>query len=196
MSIYFSRFPKGTHYNNILATDITKRIDLRDSVLNDPYVYYPYQIEGDDRAEDIALYYYGDVRYTWLVWHCARVLDPYYDWPMTYRNFLGYIKKKYEDESGETGQNIISWTQDTTITDNILHYKNNDDEELLISAKTYELAPTLTPSTFVAGDWTAVRYYDYEEELNNDKRIINLLDNEFAPLAERQLKKLLENRVL
>ena len=75
-----------------------------------------------------------------------------------------------------------------------MHYKNTTDEELLISKKTYELAPTLTPSTFVAANWTPVRYYDYEEQLNDDKRIINLIDSSLANQAERQLKRLLSDR--
>ena len=188
MSTYFKYFPKGIH-TDILATDITKRVDLASTVLNDPYVYYPHLIEGDDRAEDIARLYYGDVSYTWLVWHSARIVDPYYDWPITYINFQKMLMKKYEDLSGTTGQAVVAWTQNTTIDGNILHYKNSDDT-IHITPDTYTLSQTLSTG-FVAGDWTPVRIYDFEEAANDDKRTINLLNDELAPQALREFKSLM-----
>lgn len=188
MSKYFSYFPRDIHTNRV-ATDITKRVDFRKSIFADPYVYLPFLIGEEDRAEDVADLYYGDVRFTWLVWLSARVQDPYYEWPMMHENFLRYLQKKYAEESGTTGQAVIAWTQNTTIETNIKHYRNKVDKDLIISKDSYSLGISI--SSLNASEWEAVRYYTYEDELNDDRRTINLLDRRFANQAERELKQLL-----
>jgi len=185
MSTYFKYFPKDTHRNQ-LVTDITKRVDFTNTTLADPYAFLPYTIKNDYKPEDVAYYYYGDVKYTWLVYLSNNIIDPYYDWPMNYENFQKYIIKKYADLSGQTGYNVIAWTQDETSNTNIIHYKNNADEDITISTTTFNLDTSLD-----ASEWTAVRYYDYEDQLNEDKRVINLLDNRYAQRAEKELKAIL-----
>lgn len=186
MSEYFRYFPNVTHTNTLLK-DITKRIKFVDTVLNDPYAYLPYTIVQDDRPEDIALYYYGSVRYTWLVYFSAGMLDPYKDWPLPSNLFDKYFIKKYEQQSGTTGNAVLLWGQNETITDNIIYYINRSNPDLKISKDTFTLDNTL-----VQGDWRAVRYHEYEVELNESKRVINLLDERFAAQAERELRELLD----
>ena len=35
-------------------------------------------------------------------------------------------------------------------------------------------------------------YYEYEQELNNDKRVINLLKPEFVPEVEKEFKRVVK----
>ena len=187
MSKYFSHFPRDVHTGRV-ATDITKRVDFKKTVLADPYVYLPFLIT-DERAEDVALYYYGNVRFTWLVWFSARVRDPYYEWPMQYDNLLRYIQKKYSSLSGRQGTEVIAWTQNTTISENIVHYRHVSDSTMRITKESFDIG--LARNTLNAIDWTPVRYFDYEFELNDDRRTINLLDSQYAGRAERELASLL-----
>ena len=187
MSVYFSYFPKGVHTEQ-RVTDITRRVDFRKTAFADPYAFQPYQIKGDDRAEDIALYYYGDVAFTWLVWMSNRVIDPYYEWPMSNENFDRYFIKKYTTLSGETGQQVIEWGLNTTITDNIVFYRNVDDPDLKIYKDTYRLKTDL-----VTEDWMPVRYYDYETELNDDRRLIQLIDKTYTRQIVREITELLND---
>ena len=41
-------------------------------------------------------------------------------------------------------------------------------------------------------EWTPTRIYDYEHELNENKRNILLIDKTFLPLVEKDLKRLLK----
>ena len=187
MSVYFSYFPKGVHTER-LVTDITRRVDFRQTTLADPYAFHPYQIVGDDRAEDIARYYYGSVEYTWLVWLSNKVIDPYYEWPMSYTNFIRYLKKKYETQSGTTGQGVIEWTQNEQITSNIINYRNIEDPEITITPKTWELKTDI-----VAEEWEPIRYYRYEDEINNDRRLIQLIDDRYTRIILKEIKELLND---
>jgi hypothetical protein len=188
MSVYFENFPRVTHTGE-LGIDITRRVALADTVLNNPYVFLPYTIKGNDRPEDIAFYYYDSVRFTWLVYFSVGIIDPYYQWPLNDRQFDRYIIDKYKAQANTIGYDVITWTQNTQITDNILHYKNDTGD--IISKDTYTLDTNL-----VQGDWSAVRYYDYETDLNNDKRAIQLVDKKYAKRAEDQLKELLNDGIV
>jgi hypothetical protein len=182
---YFEYFPVAT-FNDKLVTDITRRVNIYSSVLSDPYVFLPYTIEEGYRPEDIAQFYYGDVTYVWLVYFSIKAIDPYYDWPLRQREFEKFIVKKYKTKSGESVDTaIVAWTQNTQIDDNVVHYKSVSDDTI-ISKDSYNLNP------LIDGDaWYAVRYYDYENELNENKRIIQLIDKRYAAQAEAELKELL-----
>ena len=187
MSVYFSHFPKGVHSEK-RATDITRRVDFRKTTLADPYAFQPYQIKGDDRAEDIALLYYDSVEYTWLVWLSNRVIDPYFEWPMNDTNFHRYIQKKYAAQANTTGQAVVDWTLNTQIDDNIVHYRNIEDPDIKIYKDTYTLDDTL-----IQGEWEPVRYYTYEQELNNDRRLIQLLDKFYTRQVKNEIIELLND---
>jgi len=190
MSVYFKYFPKGTHTNK-LGTDITRRFDFYRTVLRDKYVFLPYTIDGDDRPEDVAYFYYESVDHTWVVYLSNDILDPYYDWPLPYDKFNAFIKKKYEALSGTTGDAVLAWTQNTQITDNIAFYRNIEDPDIKINVDTYNL-----DSDLVQGDWEAVRYFQYETELNDDKRVIELLDKRYLPQALREIEDILNDGII
>ena len=137
---YFRYFPTTIHTNQQLI-DITRRVNAEFTILRNPYIFLPYTIEGEIKPEDVAQYYYGDMRYTWLVYISAGVFDPYMDWPLTDRNLDRTLKKIYETLSGETGQAVLDWMKNTEITDNIVHYRNVEDNSILISKSSFSLNP-------------------------------------------------------
>jgi len=185
MSVYFSKLPKVT-YNDKITRDITRRVDFKRTTLDDNYAFLPYTIVDDDRPEDVAQYYYGGVEHTWVVYISTGMVDPYYDWPLNYEQFNAFIMKKYADMANTTGYPVIDWTKNTLITDNIVHYKNTDENEDLISVDTYTLDPNLNTS-----EWTAVRYYDYENEINENRRVINLIDRKYLGKLTNEIKDLM-----
>ena len=187
MSEYFKYFPNTVHSRKLL-TDITRRVDFTQTSLNDPLVFLPFTVNSTEKPEDVAYYYYGDVKYTWLVYLSADILDPYSDWPMDAPQFDSFIIKKYAEQANTTGNAVISWTQNTTITDNIVHYYNVNDGTI-ISKDTFALSTNI-----VQNEWEALRYYDYENELNESKRTIFLIDEKYKNQAEKELKELLDVR--
>ena len=188
MSVYFSNFPNTIH-TGILSKDITRRAEIADTIINNKFAYLPYVINGDEKPEDVANFYYGNVRYTWLVYYSNQIIDPYFDWPLDSVNFDTYVINKYAEEANTTGYDVITWTQNELITDNIIYYENADGDR--ITHETYTLDPNI-----VGGDWTPLRYYDYEVTKNDDKRSIQLVERSYARDAEAQLRDLLNDGIL
>ena len=198
MSKYFRYYPQ-TQYafanGSFTIEKSVKNISLKTSLINnlsqnDPYSFLRYTIREDEKAEDIADFYYDDPAMSWLVYFANDIVDPYTQWPKTYENFTEYFRKKYASQALPTGTDAIVWGQNATRTDNIVHWKNTDDETMLISPDSYIRAQTFN-GDFVAGDWTAVRRFDYEMEENEELRNIILVNTSYAPTVLENLRSLL-----
>ena len=62
---YFEKFPVITYSNNQVV-DITKRVALLERVSSNPYVFYPYEITSNERADQLSTRYYGDAYRSWI----------------------------------------------------------------------------------------------------------------------------------
>ena len=185
MSDYFKFFPKTIHTNRTVI-DITKRTKILEEISTDPYVFLPYTVSNDDRPEHIAEFYYGDVNKVWLVYFANNIIDLYSQWPLSANDFDENFKKKYEELSGTTGFSVIAWGQNELLTDNVVYYQNIANEDLKINLYTYS-----NSTEIVSTEWRAIRYYEYENILNDNKRNIYLIDSRYADKFENDLKVLL-----
>lgn len=121
MAKYFENFPI-VEYNGKVMRDITRRNQLVKTLTTNPMLFLPYTVKQNERAEDVAQFYYGSVDYSWLVYMANQIVDPYYEWPMDEETFNNYLIAKYGEISGQTGDDVVDWTKDDTITDNIVYY--------------------------------------------------------------------------
>ena len=126
MSKYFSNYPL-IQYQNKRVRDITRRSKVRDTILQDPYIFLPFTVREGEKPEDIARLYYGSVSDTWLVLLANNITDPYYQWPLSDEEFNQNFINKYSEVSGRTGFDVISWGQDENLTDNIVYYYKEVD---------------------------------------------------------------------
>tara|TARA_Y100000389_G_scaffold195268_1_gene226465 strand:- start:2729 stop:3103 length:375 start_codon:yes stop_codon:yes gene_type:complete len=118
---YFENFPI-IEYQGRKVRDISRRASFARALANNPFMYYSYTVKENERAEDVALDYYGSVDFVWLVYMANNIIDPYYEWPMDGQTFNDYLVDKYQAESGKIGEDVIDWTKDTTIDENIIYY--------------------------------------------------------------------------
>jgi hypothetical protein len=203
MSQYFSNFPL-VQYRKKTVRDISKRIRLMDKWKSDGSVLLPYTIEDNHRPEDIANLYYGSVDYTWLVCLVNDVIDPYEDWLMTDDALQSYMMKKYEKRSRAKGFDIIRWTMNARLTENISHFTDgrlsySKDTVLInhVAPENYFMIDGTknNQSTLIAtsdfGDKRAVRFYEYEQEVNEMKRKIHLIDKRLLSRAVTEFKEMI-----
>ena len=126
MSEYFDKFPL-IQYQDAVARNLTRRVNFMKNTVTKPFVFLPYTIEDDMRPEDVAYYYYGSTDYTWLVYLANNIIDPYHQWPLSQDNFHKYMIEKYAVQSGKKGYEVVDWTQNETIDENILYYYKEVD---------------------------------------------------------------------
>ena len=118
---YFENFPT-INYNGRRVKDITRRSAFLTAVQNNPYVYYPYTVSSNERAEDVARLYYGSVDFVWLVYLANNIMDPYHEWTMNENTFNDYLVDKYAEQSQQTGEDVLDWIRDPGRDENIIYY--------------------------------------------------------------------------
>lgn len=93
---YFSKFPIIS-YSNSQVIDITKRTKLLETVSNNPYVFYSYDIGDSERADSLSNRYYNDPYMAWSIYLSNNIIDPYYEWYLTEKELNEFIADKYGD---------------------------------------------------------------------------------------------------
>ena len=167
-------FMPRTTFKNQTIVDITKSVKISDLVVNDVVSLQDFTVPDGDRPETVAHDYYDDSSLAWLVLLPNNIVDPYYEWPMSFRDFSAWMKKKYG--SLETAKSTILFYEHKT-------------KNITISKDTFDHNSTLTYVS--GGDYSAVYAYDYYEKVNENRRHINLISKDYLQLIFRELTKLL-----
>ena len=217
MAKYFNYFPKtiyspedaGEGYGVDYVTNITSRFGFETSFKENTSVYYKYDIQDSDTPEIIADKMYGSSEKHWVVLMLNDIVDPQFDWPLDQRTINLFINEKYT-ANASAGQTGIAWAQSNT------HSYYKVEKRTTISTGTYleskiQLDANTYANTIISTDTKTLKdgttikldvtketksYYDYEIEVNESKRTINLLKPEFVPAVESELKKVFNyNRI-
>jgi len=191
MSEFFSNYPRiaydisgsnSTVPDYTVAVNLMIRNKLRDAVENDVTIYYPYTVPEGMRPDVLSYQYYGDTIYTWTIYLVNNILDPYWEWPLSYKDFRGYVSSKYG--SVETSQSQIhhyeyivrARAEKTGTSDPVPAYK------LEIDYQTY---------TETAVDEREIIYsYGYEDDLNESKREIQMIDAAYIQTVQDEARGL------
>ena len=175
---YFEHFPFlgysiDTTGELRVATDIMQRARIRQSLEANGLIFYEYDVQDGETPEIIAAKLYGWTGYHWIVLYVNNIVDPYYDWPMSYDNLTATIRKKYTTPDQDGLQYAYSTVKE---------YR--DIYENVIDLTTFLATP------FV--ERTSVSIYDWEVEQNEAKRHILLLDKSFVGQIDSNLTTIMQ----
>lgn len=199
MAKYFDSFP-DTVYNGTTLKNITMRAKILDSYKSNASNFYPYTLSDGETADNLAYDYYGDPGYNWVIYYCNDIIDPYYDWPVSNKDFDLYIKDKYGSVSACQSK-LAFYRKKPSI-----YYISRDNPNLFLTEAVYSptvygyswdkvsidddirIYSTTSPNP---AEWMSIDCYTYELEENEKKRYIKLLDKSLIPSIERQLREIM-----
>ena len=217
MSRYFNYFPK-TYYNLDnkkssldVVTNILARFVFDENIKTNSAAFYQYEIKDSDTPEIIAEKYYSSAERHWIILLFNNIVDPQWDWPLNYRVLNEYIDAKYStpeySDTSNTSVSGLSWAKSQSnvksyykvITTSLTSEGITYDDSIEIDEVTYNELPNSSNSYSLQNGASIVEniskkiktYYEYEEELNESKRKINLLKLEFVPSVEKEFKKVI-----
>ena len=100
--MYFNDFPQIQYDptgsgNYITIQDIMTRIKVRDYIKNNASFFAKYSVPDGDTPEIVAYNIYGDSTYHWILLLFNQIINTYYDWPLSRKNFQKYISNKYSN---------------------------------------------------------------------------------------------------
>lgn len=191
MSNYFSYFPTTNNDltqsgNTLLVTNILRRFKFRSSVQENVDVFYEYTIQTGDRPDTIAEKYYGSANYAWIVLHFNDIVDPFFGWPLFDKQFEDYIVGKYGSIPAAQAQ-VHEYRR--ILNPGQVRYDGSiiPERYIVVDQTTYN---SLTPTSR-----TLIDKYTYEEEVNEKKRLINILDKKYLSQVSTEVEDILKNGV-
>ena len=214
---FFENFPiiAITQPNGVstLSLNLMKRVNIVPSLLNNPALFYKYTVQEGDLPEIIATKYYDDPYRYWIFLYGNQTIDPQWDLGLSYQNFNKYLIDKYAEESGLSGVDVLSWTQSTvkyyrklvttvdsmTNTTTVNAFNVDEDTynalpEHLVTTNVFPPDPisgiSATVTTTISKDTLTI--YEYEDQLNESKKEVNIVNKSYSEDMENRLKTLLE----
>lgn len=170
---YFKNFPTVQYGQHSLRNVVLKAAFAKE-LLNSVDSFYPYTVKGDESPTLVSFNYYGSIKYVWLIFLANDIVDPYYDWPLSQVAFNEFVAKKYGS------------IEAAAFISNAKYYRN-PDYKYLMTATTYN---NITVGERIG--WSPISNYDYELEINENKRKIRLVDNAIANDISLELEKILK----
>ena len=164
---YFDSFPTISYdptgdKNPKTIKDILTRINIKQSIKDSGANFEVYDIQDGDTPELVAHKEYGDSRLHWVILLFNDILNPYYDWPLSVRNFEKFVKNKYTEPDASHHYEVAQSSGITT--------------------------KMITVESSVVGS-TSVSNYQYEATLNDKRKQIKLLKPEFVAQLSAEFNK-------
>lgn len=205
-----------------LTTNILQRSVFIKDVIDNVAISYKYVTKDFDKPEIISHKLYGTTNRNWIVLLFNGIQNPYYDLAIDRISLEKYIMNKYNftniDTSKETlhhyekrvtkqiyeyGAVQTTTTEKFTVNDKIVNYDTGAitartlpvDSETPLSVPEENYDVTFEDGTRIISNTMLhfVSVYEYENEVNESKREIKLLDKSYIPLVEKQFKSLMSD---
>ena len=169
---YFINFPTlmydpiSNGDNAKLVTNILKRVRMRANMKKNVIMLDQYDIKENESPEIVADMHHGSPNYHWVVMLLNDISDVHHDWPKSTRQIQKYISTKYTAAQLEEVHHyeIAQTSGDTTI-------------KIEVENTTY---PGASPVTNL----------EYETALNEEKRKIDLLRNDYLGFFTEEFSNL------
>ena len=169
---YFNNFPTIMYDptgdgSAKLVTNIMKRVRMRANMKKEVVMLDQYDVKENETPEIVADKHHGSPYYHWVVMMLNDISDVNHDWVKSTRQLQKYLLSKYtETQLTETHHYEISQTSgDTTV---MIEVENS----------TYPSA-------------TIVTNYEYEVAINESKRKIDLLRNDYLGFFTEEFASLI-----
>ena len=184
MSHFFTNHPKVSYDLNknntpIDIQNLLVRFIYKSALKDKTAWYYTHDIAPGQSLQYIAEKYYGDSRFDWILMITNDILDPIYDLPLDYNDFISFIRSKYGSVPEAQGT--------------VHHYEQVIAEQIslvdgTIVPKKIQIVDETTFNTLIDAERREVDCMTYEDELNDSKRTIKILRKQFLPSVLASVK--------
>jgi hypothetical protein len=206
--------------NNDFRTvvNILDRTAFIPQVLAQGFIFYPYNYKEGDKPEIIADKYYGDTKRHWIVMYANQIIDPWNDFALNQTDFNNQVISQYGSLANAASNLHHIEMHTTTLTISPLGSANTQTVVTILTTEPYVYnfatgqlegvtLPNIATPTIVLGSNTVVTHdgstvtisqvmvavsaLTYLQTTNDNKRVIQLVDQVYADAIEQQFEQLL-----
>ena len=198
----------------ITVKNIFRRAKIRNDFYNVATAFEDYMIIANERPDQVAEAVYGDPRYDWVVLTANNITNMREQWPLNAQDFQNYILEKYKTESAleEIHHYITEISIDSRkriVVPEGLRVDSNFNSQYLDQSTRVEIdyGGTLNDIATVDNVGTvrdsngnivthdnilAVTNYEYEENLNDAKRRIKILKEDYLDVVINDMRTIMK----
>jgi len=167
---YVSRLPDAQISDYITVKNLFKKGKLREDIFQDLTFFTKYQIQGNDRPDNVAFEVYEDAKLDWIVLLSNNIINIQTEWPLPQQQFDNYLLDKYGDYN--------------TLYNGIHHYET-------VEIKNSQ-GVVIVPAGLQVESNYSVSYYDFNTDLqvtrdNTAEPVTNLVYEERLEDAKRNI---------
>jgi hypothetical protein len=200
---YVSRLPDSKISDYIEVKNLFKKGNIRNDIFQNVSFFEKYEIEGDDRPDNVAFKVYDDSTLDWVILLSNNILNIQTEWPLSQQSFDNYLRQKY-GVGFSTEEEIYN-----NIYNGIHHYETieirNSQGVVIVPGglevpfdyalgKSYYDYFTDSMNFINTGNQTTVipvTNYEYEEKIENKKRNIYVLKQRYLNIIIDDMKELM-----
>jgi len=188
---YVSRLPDSKISDYITVKNFFKRGFLREDIFQNLTFFTKYQIQGNDRPDNVASQVYNDSTLDWLVLMSNNIVNIQNEWPLSNLDFDELMLDKYG--SYDTLFNGVHHYETIEVKDardvKIVNagLKVESDYSVTFFDERADQMKTVTPTIPITN-------YQYEQKVNEDKRNIYLLQPRYVQVVRDDLEDLMTYR--
>ena len=161
---------KTSSLDYVEVKNIFRRAKLRDDLQNNFTVFDKYEVPMDARPDTVAEDLYGSAQFDWVVLTVAGILNVRNEWPLSDKDIYDYSFDKYGENLNSVRFFETKEVKDTN--GRLILPKGKVVDSNFTIPKPGEPTATLNPVTGISN-------YEYEVRLNEEKRNIFVLREEY-----------------
>ena len=201
MSNYFRRLPnldypsllkeRESNTDFVQTKNLFRRVKIREDLFANFMQFDKYEVIGDERPDNVADKVYGNDGLDWVVLLSNNIIDINNEWPMNQSQLNMFLEEKY------TPQQLVSIHHYET-----LELRDNKNQLILPAGLVVDadfnmeyLSGGQVKSTNSLVDGRpvkAVTFFDYENDLNEQKRNINILKPELLGVFIKDFERIMK----
>ena len=186
---YVSRLPDAKISDYIRVKNFFRRATLREDIFQSLTFFTKYSVEGDDRPDNVAHKVYENSDLDWVILLANNITHIPTEWPMPQNDFDRFLLDKYDNYD--------------TIYNGVHHHQTvevKDSNDVTIVPEGLEVSSDFSQTYYDyydSGMVTAsnitrpVTNYEYEEKLENEKREIFILKQEYLTVIIDDIEDLM-----
>jgi len=188
---YVSRLPDAKISDYITVKNLFKKGAIVPDILDNLALHTKYKIVGDDRPDNVAFDFYGDSELDWLVLACNNIINIQNEWPMLQNDFDRFLLDKYGTYANLNATHHYETQEVKNSRDVIIVPKELQCES---DYKVTYFDSNVSGLVTVNSDdcTTEVTNYTYEERIEDAKRNIYLLKQQYVSIIRDDMEEAME----
>ena len=171
---YVSRLPDAKISDYIRVKNLFKKGYLKEDIFQDLTLFTKYQVQGNERPDNLAYKVYNDPSLDWIVLLSNNIINIQSEWPMLQNDFDRFLLDKYETYENLNATHHYETKEIKNSLDVIIVPEKLECESDY--SVTYFDSNVGREVTVLSADCTTeVTNYTYEERIEDAKRNIYLL---------------------